>query len=87
MAKPNAVSLKLSQFWANGAKKWFVQAKGQFALRNVTLETHKYHLVLESLQNEIAIMLTDFFENVPEENPYSALKLCLLKKYTHTFFF
>ena len=58
--------------------------EGQFALRNVTLEVNKFHLVLASLQNEIAVTLTDFFENVPEENPYSALKLRLLKKYTYT---
>ena len=59
-----------------------LKREGQFALRNVTSETHKYHLVLASLQNEIAITLVNFFENVPEENPYSALKLRLLKKYT-----
>ena len=74
----------MPQFWANGAKIWFAQAEGQFALRNVTSEVNKYHLVLASLQNEIAVTLTDFFENVPEENPYSALKLRLLKKYTYT---
>ena len=31
-----------------------------------------------------AITLTDYFESVPEENPYSALKLRLLKKHTYT---
>ena len=65
MAEPN--TLKLRQFWANKAKIWFAQAEGKFALRNLTSETHKYHLVLASLQNEIAITLVDFFENVPEE--------------------
>ena len=30
----------------------------------------------------MSITLTDLFENVPEENPYSTLKLRLLKKYT-----
>ena len=73
MSEPNTISLKLPQFWADGAKIWFAQEEGQFALRNVTSETHKYHLVLASLQNEIAITLVDFFENVPEENPYSTL--------------
>ena len=82
MVEPNTISLKLPQFWAHGAKIWFAQAEGQFALRNVTSQTHKYHLVLASLQNQIAVTLTHFFENVPEENPYSARKLRLLKKYT-----
>ena len=84
MVKPNTVSLKLPQFWADESKIWFAQVEGQFALKNVTSETHKYHPVLASLKNEIAITLTDFFEKVPAENPYTALKLRLLKKYTYT---
>ena len=55
MAGLNSISLKLPQLWADGAKIWFAQAEGWFALRNITSETHKYHLVLASQQNEIAI--------------------------------
>ena len=61
MAGLNSISLKLPQLWADGAKIWFAQAEGWFALRNITSETHKYHLVLASQQNEIAIRLIYFF--------------------------
>ncbi len=84
MAETNAVSMKLPQFWADGAKIWFAQAESQFVLRNITAEITKYHHLLAALQNDVAITLTDFFEHVPDENPYTALKLRLLKKYTHT---
>ena len=81
MAETNAVSMKLPQFWADGAKIWFAQAESQFVLRNITAEITKYHHLLAALQNDVAITLTDFFEHVPDENPYTALKLRLLKKY------
>ncbi len=84
MAETNAVSMKLPQFLAVGAKIWFAQAESQFVLRNITAEITKYHHLLAALQNDVAITLTDFFEHVPDENPYTALKLRLLKKYTHT---
>ena len=84
MAETNAVSLKLPHFWAEGAKIWFAQTESQFVIRNVTAEITNYHHLLSDLQNDVAITLTDFFEHVPDENPYTYLKLRLLKKYTHT---
>ena len=84
MAETNAVSMKLPQFWVDGAKIWLAKAESQFVIRNITAEITKYHHLLAALQNGVAITLTDFFEHVPAENPYPALKLRLLKKYTHT---
>ena len=85
MAETNAVSMKLPQFWADGAKIWFAQAESQFVIRNITAEITKYHYLLAALlQNDVAITLTDFFKHVPDEKLYTALKLRLLKKYTQT---
>ena len=84
MAETNAVSMKFPQFWADGAKIWFAQAESQFVIRNITAEITKFHHLLAALQNHVAITLRDFFEHVPDENPYTALKLRLLKKYTYT---
>ena len=84
MAETNAVSLKLPQFWADGAKIWFAQAESQLVIRNISAEITNYHHLLAALQNDVAITLTDFFKHVPDENPYTSLKLRLLKKYTHT---
>ena len=61
-----------------------VSMKLQSAIRNITAEITKYHHLLAAFQNDVAITLTDFFEHVPDENPYTALKLRFLKKYTHT---
>ena len=79
MAETNAVSLKLPQFWADGAKIWFAQTESQFVIRNITAEITKYYHLFAALQNDGEINLTDFCEH-----PCTALKLCLLKKYTHT---
>ena len=67
MAETNAVSMKLSQFWADGAKIWFAQAESQFVIRNITAEITKHHHLLAALQNDVAITLTDFFEHVPDK--------------------
>ena len=77
MAETNALSRP--QFWADRAKIWFAQTESQFVIRNITAEITKYYHLFAALQNDGYITLTDFFEH-----PYTALKLCLLKKYTHT---
>ena len=79
-----SIALKLPQFWADGAKIWFAQAESQFAIKNITSELTKYHHVIAALPNEIAVKLIDFFENVPEEEQYTSIKMRLLKKFTHT---
>lgn len=84
MTDIQSVSLKLPQFWADGAKIWFQQAESQFAIRNITAQQTKYHHVVAALPGEIAVKLQDFFENVPEENQYTVLKSRLLKKFSYT---
>jgi len=79
-----SIALKLPQFWADGAKIWFAQAESQFAIKNITSELTKYHHVIAALPNEIAVKLIGFFENVPEEEQYTSIKMKLLKKFTHT---
>ena len=82
MTDIQSVSLKLPQFWADGAKIWFQQAESQFAIRYITSQQTKYHHVVAALPGEIAVKLQDFFENVPEENKYTVLKFRLLKKFS-----
>ena len=84
MTDIQSVSLKLPQFWADGAKIWFQQAESQFAIRNITAQQTKYHHIVAALPGEIAVKLQDFFENVPEENQYTVLKSRLLKKFSYT---
>ena len=83
MTDIQSVSLKLSQFWADGAKIWFQQAESQFAIRNIiTAKQIKYHHVVAALPGDIAVKLHNFFENVPKENQYTVLKSRLLKKFS-----
>ena len=77
MAETNALSRP--QLWADRAKIWFAQTESQFVIRNITAEITKYYHLFAALQNDGEITLTDFCEH-----PYTALKLRLLKKYTHT---
>ena len=82
MTDIQSVSLKLPQFWADGAKIWFQQSESQFAIRNITAQQTKYHHVVAALPGEIAVKLQDFFKIVPEENQYTVLKSRLLKKFS-----
>ena len=84
MTDIQSVSLKLPQFWADGAKIWFQQAESQFAIRTITAQRTKYLHIIAALPGEIAVKLQDFFENVPEENQYTVLKSRLLKKFSYT---
>ena len=77
----NAVSLKLSPFWAAEPQIWFAQAEAQFALRKIVAGETKYFYVLSSLDQATASRLKDFISNPPEADKYEALRARLVETF------
>ena len=74
----DAVSLKLPSLWTNDVETWFAQAGAQFALRDITNETTKFHHV------DVASKVSSILRSPPGHNPYTALKKQLTCKYQLT---
>ena len=80
----DAVSLKLPSLWTNDVETWFAQAEAQFALRDITNETTKFHHVASVLSADVASKVSSILQNLPGHNPYTALKKELACKYQIT---
>ena len=80
----DAVSLKLPSLWTNDVETWFAQAEAQFALRNITNETTKFHHVVSVLSADVASKVSSILRSPPGHNPYKALKKELTCKYQLT---
>ena len=70
----SAISLKLANFWPKSPAVWFAQAEGQFAIRNITVDTTKYSYVLSSLDQATAQRIQDLLVNPPAHGKYEAIK-------------
>ena len=80
----DAVSLKLPSLWTNDVETWFAQAEAQFALRDITNETTKFHHVVSVLSADVAPKVSSILRSPPGHNPYTALKKQLTYKYQLT---
>ena len=80
----DAVSLKLPSLWTNDVETWFAQAEAQFALRDITNETTKFHHVVSVLSADVASKVSSILRSPPGHNPYTALKKQLTCKYQLT---
>lgn len=78
----NAVSLKLPQFWTRQPEVWFTQAEAQFAIRNITADTTKYHYVVAALDQDTATRILDLLQTPPAQDQYQGLKNRLLKTFS-----
>ena len=74
----DAVSLKLPSLWTNDVETWFAQAEAQFALRDITNETTKFHHVVSVLSSDVASKVSSILRSPPSHNPYTALKKQLI---------
>ena len=63
---------------------WFAQAEAQFALRDITNETTKFHHVVSVLSADVASKVSSILRSPPGHNPYTALKKQLTCKYQLT---
>ena len=79
----DAVSLKLPSLWTNDVETWFAQAEAQFALRDITNETTKFHHV-SVLSADVACKVSSILRSPPGHNPYTALNKQLTCKYQLT---
>ena len=80
----DAVSLKLPSLWTNYLETWFAQAEAQFALRDITNETTKFHHVVFVLSADVASKVSSILRSPPGHNPDTALKKQLTCKYQLT---
>ena len=65
----DAVSLKLPSLWTNDVETWFAQAEAQFALRDITNETTKFHHVVSVLSADVASKVSSILRSPPGHNP------------------
>ncbi len=72
------MALKLPGFWESHAAVWFAQADSQFALRNITEDTTRFHNVVSALNASTASRVLSFLQNPPNADKYGALKGLLL---------
>jgi len=77
----SAFPIKLPNFWQSNPSGWFYSIEAQFALRNITDDTTRYHYVLASLGNDTSAAIEGLLDNPPRSNLYAALKTELLKVY------
>jgi len=80
----DAVALKLPSLWTDDAETWFHQAEAQFAIRGIKEELTMFHHVVAVLTSETAGKVKDIIRKPPADQPYTALKKALLKKFEPT---
>ena len=80
-----AASLKLSPFWSDTPATWFTMAECQFHLRRITDEQDRFCILVAALSKESIRLVTNIIED-PLQNPYTTLKVVLLKSHQLTDF-
>jgi len=76
------ISVKLPPFWHARPELWFAQIESQFITAGITVESTKFHTVVASIEGSILTQVSDLIMNMPDENPYSALKKRLLEEFS-----
>ena len=80
----DVVGLKLGTFWTDRPAVWFAQAEAQFKIKNITVESTKFHHVLVALDNQTSGEVEHVITDPPVDTPYSTLKEALLEAYERT---
>jgi hypothetical protein len=80
----NSVALKLPDLWTDNVEAWFAQAESQFALRDITRETTKYHYVVSALNAQTAKRLNALLNRELSATPFTDIKRHLLAKFSRT---
>ena len=84
LASVDVVGLKLGSFWTDRPSVWFRQAESQFVIKNITVESTKYHHVLVALDNRTSGEVEHIINDPPKDALYTALKEALLEAYEKT---
>jgi hypothetical protein len=74
----SAGSVKLPAFWSNSPANWFRSAEALFALKNITDPIDKYYLVLTSLTELQADLVSNVVEQEPDDTSYTRMKDALV---------
>ena len=76
----NNAFIKLPEFWEFSPMAWFAQTEAQFAIRDITDDTTRYHVV-SALGRSTATRAANFLANPPDHGKYRDLKAFLLKTF------
>ncbi|GBO13174.1 hypothetical protein AVEN_72771-1 [Araneus ventricosus] len=74
------VSVRVSSFWRNNAKLFFIQLEASFRLAGVTVEQTKFDYLVVALDPETLSHATDIVCE-PPPHPYTALKSSLITQF------
>lgn len=75
-------TFRLPSFWSTEPALWFLQAESQFANRGITSQKTRYHHVVSALSVSDMAEVRDVLRNIPQVNPYDALKSALIGRLT-----
>jgi hypothetical protein len=70
----NISSVKLPPFWSNSPAAWFRTVEAQFVVKNITDETDKYYLVVASLSEQQAELISSVTDEEPGPGSYANIK-------------
>ncbi|XP_026462839.1 uncharacterized protein LOC113380617 [Ctenocephalides felis] len=74
-------NVNLPHFYEQDPELWFALAESVFVHANVKDESSKFHTVVSKLDPRYASEVRNIILKPPKDNPYSALKKELLKRY------
>jgi hypothetical protein len=77
----NAVSLKLPEFNLSRVKYWFLAAKSEFRIKNITADLTKFLYVVSSMKGDVFDQVIDLVRALPQAGAYQGLKDRLLKAF------
>ena len=68
-------------FWKSKPDLWFVQMEAQFFTAGITVDETRYNYVIQCLDNDSLIEVSDIVLNPPAMDRYAALKDRLVKSF------
>jgi hypothetical protein len=74
----NISSVKLPPFWNNSPAAWFRTVEAQFVVKNITDEMDKYYLVVASLSEQQAELISSVTDEEPGPGSYANIKAALV---------
>jgi hypothetical protein len=83
-AEVSRVAVRLPPFWPERPAVWFAQAEAQFTLANVSSEKTKFCHIISQLDHRYATEVEDIITSPPEREPYSILKVELVRRLSPT---
>ena len=76
------VAIRIPPIWKQNIQIWFHQIECQFENCQIRNESTKYNYVISAIESDVLDRISDFFQNVPTVNRYTALKERLIHEFT-----